>query len=567
VTQRSKLSNPDLTQQIIGFCHHIAGGSKIVAVCMYEGAALAHAKTEATAEIVAVISNFQPRLMGYVKAFNSKVAVVLAVDQWVFERDIDRGFLGEALVAGLIFPNLVLVNGDYFHVQEVRLKKRLTREMLESLVLSYPEFSYEFFIKPEYFLYEALTERAQLFPPMMHDLLALMRSNTREQFLSQSLRGYVEALKQLESEGVITFSDGYVRLRHRFVDEAAKQRLLFTNLLKGSHRRLFMSLLGVLVRLSDLMPRNMEFLRSIQKGFGGSKATESVVIAEDCLYIPTASGIVPFNSRLSIEQFAKKVLGADKDLNVKTVRIGGILNDVYLVKFSSAGVEKTVIAKRFRDWSNFKWFPLTLWTVGTRRFSVSGRSRLEKECAMNQLLYSKGFCVPKLLHVNPSERLTLTECIDGESLDKIVRKIGSSKIADEVAKGLGLLTKVGETFAKVHALDVSLGDTKPENILVTRREEVCLLDFEQASRRGDKVWDVAEFLYYAGHYVSPLAEAAKAESIAEAFIRGYVHAGGSLGVIKKAANAKYTKVFSVFIFPHHMLAIANVCRRVDKGVV
>ena len=568
MSQQSKrpLSNPDLMREIVSFCRHIAGRCKIVAVCMYGGDVLGYAGPEATVEIVAVISNFQPRLMSYVKAFDGRIAAVLAVDQWVFERDVDRGFLGEALAGGLIFPNSALVNGDYLHAQEVRLKTRLTREMLESLVLNYPEFSYEFFVKPEYFMYAAMTERAQLFPPMMHSLLALMRSAAREQFVEASLRGYLEALKQLESDNIITFSDGYVRLRHQFVDEAARQRLLFINLLKGGQRRLFMSLLGALVRLSNLMPRNMELLGSTQKGFGGPKASQRIVLPENYLFIPTATGIVPFASRLDIQQFAKRVLSADKNVSVKTMRMGGILNDVYLVRFSSAGVEKTIVAKRFRDWSNFKWFPLTLWTVGTRRFSVSGRSRLEKECAMNQLLYSKGFCVPKLLHVSPSERLTLTECIEGESLDKIVRRIGSSRNDEEIAKGLGLMTRVGETLAKVHALDVSLGDTKPENIVVMNHEEVCLLDFEQASRHGDKVWDVAEFLYYAGHYVSPLAEASKAESIAKAFIKGYTKVGGNINTIKKAASPKYTKVFSIFTFPHHMLAISNVCRNAEKDV-
>jgi len=534
---------------------------------MYGDHAPSPSKSETTVEIVAVISDFQPRLMSYVKTFNGRIAVVLAVDQWVFERDIDRGFLGEALVGGLIFPNMALVNAEYFHLQEVKLKRRLAREMLESLVLNYPEFSYGFFIQPEYFMYEAMNERAQLFPPKMRDLLVLMHSNTRDQFLQASLRGYVEALRQLESENVITFSDGYVRLCHRFVDKAAKQRLLFTNLFKSGQRRLFMSLLGALLRFSNLMPRNIEFLRSLQKGFMSSKTTERIVTPENYLLIPTASGLVPFTSRLDIQQFARKVLAAGNDVDVKTVRMGGILNDVYLVKFLFVGTEKTVVAKRFRDWSNFKWFPLTLWSVGTRRFSVSGRSRLEKECAMSQLLYSEGFCVPKLLHVSPSERLIFKEYIDGEGLDRIVRKIGSSKSADDVTKGLELVAKVGETLARVHALGVALGDTKPENVVVTSHGKVCLLDFEQASRRGDKVWDVAEFLYYGGHYIPPFADVTRAESIAKAFIRGYISAGGNVGVVKKAANPKYTKVFSIFIFPHHMLAISNVCRRADKGVI
>jgi thiamine kinase-like enzyme len=39
---------------------------------------------------------------------------------------------------------------------------------------------------------------------------------------------------------------------------------------------------------------------------------------------------------------------------------------------------------------------------------------------------------------------------------------------------------------------------------------IYLLDFEQATLGGDKTWDIAEFLYYAGHFLSPLNNSGKA---------------------------------------------------------
>jgi hypothetical protein len=87
------------------------------------------------------------------------------------------------------------------------------------------------------------------------------------------------------------------------------------------------------------------------------------------------------------------------------------------------------------------------------------------------------------------------------------------------------------------------------------------MDFEQASRGGDQVWDVAEFLYYAGHDIPPLAQKRIAETIAETFIVGYLKAGGKGETIRKAANPKYTKVFSIFTLPHIILSISNTCRK------
>jgi hypothetical protein len=68
---------------------------------------LSNAKTPV--EVLLVIHDFQPRLMNYVKVSGEKRVFVFAVDEWIFERDVDRGFLGEALAGGLIFPYVPLV--------------------------------------------------------------------------------------------------------------------------------------------------------------------------------------------------------------------------------------------------------------------------------------------------------------------------------------------------------------------------------------------------------------------------------------------------------------------------
>jgi tRNA A-37 threonylcarbamoyl transferase component Bud32 len=179
---------------------------------------------------------------------------------------------------------------------------------------------------------------------------------------------------------------------------------------------------------------------------------------------------------------------------------------------------------------------------------------------MNQLLYSKGFTVPKLLYINHAERLIFMEHVEGESTEKVLRRIMNSKNGEK-KNDLGIITRVGEKFAEVHALNIGLGDTKPENILIEKNCEICLLDVEQASRDGDKAWDIAEFLYYAGHYVSPFVGIRSTEVIAKAFIEGYLKAGGNAKIVKEAGNPKYTKVFSVFTFPHIIFVISNICKK------
>jgi len=375
----------------------------------------------------------------------------------------------------------------------------------------------------------------------------------------------LSALRNLEENGIIRFSGDYIKISREFVDKARNRKVRFTNLLKTGHRALFASLLGMFPQMMNALSQNKASFSNLSRILSeGIKAGTPFDDPENLVYVKTASGLVPLANRMDVEAFARKVLNSDAGAPIKVTSIGGILNDVYLVSAKVDGKDKKVVVKRFRDWSNFKWFPLTLWSIGTRTFTVLGSSRLERECAINRLLQSKGIAVPELFYVSPNQRSIFMEYVPGENLSNSVRRIADSKNRGDPKQDIDLIAKVGSLFAKVHTLDVSLGDTKPENILVDGKGETYITDLEQAGRNGDKAWDIAEFLYYSGHYASPFADTRRIELMAKAFIRGYLQAGGNIKTIKNAANAKYTKVFSVFTFPHVMLVLSNVCKKAEQ---
>jgi len=514
-------------------------------------------------EVFLVIQAFQPRLRNYVKTLSDRNVIFFAIDQWVFERDIDKGFLGEALSSGLLLPYIALTGENYLFSQEVKLKKRLVKELLESLVTDFPELSNEIHIKPEYFMHEILWSRTRVFPPFIYTLLNFNLKNQENK--QKILNGYLEALKELEKEKIVEFSNGYVKITKDFITEFKEQKVRFVSLFKTAQRTLFTSMLKIFPRIMSFLSESKDFHFIFQKVLDqNSKITSQIEDPKKYLYIPTASGLVPLANRMDIETFTKKVLTMDRNAKIVIEEIGGVLNDVYLIKTFVKGKEKKLVVKSFRNLSSFKWFPLTLWTVGTRSFTVSGHSRLEREYTINQFLDSKGFAVPKIVHVSPTKRLIFMEYVEGKSLDKTVRRIANSKNIQRIDSDLNLIRRVGEKFAEIHGLGVSLGDTKPENIMVGENGEIYILDFEQASRNGDKVWDIAEFLYYTGHFIPPFTNHRIAELITKAFIDGYLRAGGNIEIIKKAGKPKYTKVFSVFTFPHIMFIISNICKKADK---
>ena len=562
LVQHSRRQNEEFFRQILDFCRHVAGSCQITAACICNHYTLGLSNTKTALEVLLVIRGFQPRLMNYLKVVDGRNVIVIAVDEGVFEMDVGRGFLGEALAGGLIFTYTPLLNEGYLHVQEVKLKKRLILELLENLFLDFPELSYEIHIKPEYFMYETMLVRARLFPPIIYNLLNFMQENSKKENIEKALRGYSEALKDLEKGKSVDFTNGYVTISRHFLDKTRSRKIRFINLFKPAQKALFTSLLSIFPQIVGLLSQNREIFPKLRRVTEeNSKIVHQIEDPQKYLYIPTASGLVSLANKMDIKAFAKDVLSADKYAEIEIEEIGGVLNDAYLVKIFVNGQERKIVVKRFRNWSSFKWFPLTLWTVGTRTFAVLARSRLERECAINQLLYSNGFAVPKLLYVNHAERLIFMDYVEGENLEKVIRRIMDSKTPNEMKSDLKVINKVGQKLAEVHALGIALGDTKPENIVIGKNCEVWLMDFEQASRNGDKVWDIAEFLYYAGHYISPFVGVRSAELIGKVFVEGYLKAGGNAEVVKEAGNPKYTKVFSVFTLPHIIFVISNICRK------
>jgi tRNA A-37 threonylcarbamoyl transferase component Bud32 len=540
------------------FCRHIAASNKVKSIFSSSGLT----EEGKPIEVLNVIESFKPRLMSYFKFFDNRAVLFLAVDSWVFERDVDRGFLGDAIAIRLAFPYIPLANKDYLKNLEVNFKRRLIREILENLAMSYPELSYEIRIKPEYFAYETLLSRLRLYPPMIYDVADFLREDLREENLKCVMEGYLAALSTLEKENVVERVNGFFMMRREYVDQLKKTRPRVLKPLKSAQKTIFMSLIRTFPKFLEALAVNRDMLKGLQfSDYAALKSVHHIEDPENYLFAPTATGLVSLAVKMDVKTFARKVLSAEKDIKISVEEIGGVLNDVYLVEAFVEGEVRRAVAKSFKEWSSLKWFPISLWTIGTRTFALSARLRLERECAFNHYLHTKGFSVPKLLGVSHRERLVFMEYIEGETLEKFLKKILSSKRKGEVKEESSLLERVGEVFARVHSHGIVLGDTKPENILVGKEKEIYLLDFEQATRGGDKAWDIAEFLYYIGHYASPISDIRPLELAVETFIKGYLKGGGSLEVVKKVGTAKYTKVFSIFVFPNIILAISNICRR------
>jgi tRNA A-37 threonylcarbamoyl transferase component Bud32 len=151
----------------------------------------------------------------------------------------------------------------------------------------------------------------------------------------------------------------------------------------------------------------------------------------------------------------------------------------------------------------------------------------------------------------------LKSFVSGESLAHYAAQVS---VQSSLTKSQYRISEhLGETVAKVHDVGVSIGDSKPENF-VALGDDIYVIDLEQAGKRGEYAWDLAELLFYAGHYsMSPTPSRGLVEAV-QAFIRGYLR-NGDPDDLRKAAGLRYSKVFSLWTPAPIIMEISQQLRK------
>ena len=211
------------------------------------------------------------------------------------------------------------------------------------------------------------------------------------------------------------------------------------------------------------------------------------------------------------------------------------------------------MAKQYTNWLSLKWLTLSIYGIGSVNFSISGRKRMEAEFGVNRLLSDQGVRVRRVVGVDFSSRVILFSYVPGDEFSRLMKKVAKASDFDDREK---LATfSIGETMAVTHSMDLSIGDTRPDNFIVDRKGESTLLDLEQAKRGGDPAWDVAEFLYFSGHYW--LSYNKTLARITDEFVNGYLNVHGTKAILRYAASARYLRLFSIWTPPFVLSGIRH----------
>jgi tRNA A-37 threonylcarbamoyl transferase component Bud32 len=538
----------ELKEIALGVLDELAPSTQRVALCEYGPAVYAKPGSYKGQDLLVVCESYANGLRAHLRVIDGHEIRFLIADRGLMESDITKGTLGDFLTEKFLYPNHALVNGDYLENVNLQAKTRVVKEEARNLVVEYGEMCRGLVAKPEFFGISRMRKRARVFLPSMADYLSLLDASVSQQnvsILHDSFKATILEMKgdviELDGE-YVTFQDSAIDkwLRDRASEQAVNilrqsQRAFYSYLTKG--RSIYLSL--------DLLAR--ELSDPLRAGLDPALAGRKPVNPKDYLYLRTSEGLATFNETASFEDIVAK-LRPGRPITISP--LAGVLNEVVLV---TVGKEQFV-AKKFTDWHGFKWFTLNLVSFGSKIFAVSGKTRMTNEYGINRYLAKKGLRVPFIIHVNLKQRILVEQYVAGTVLSDFATRAVNQAILTESESRIA--RTLGETLARIHSVGVSVGDSKPENF-VASDGDIFTVDLEQAGKRRDFAWDIAELLFYAGHYSASTSPTRGLTRMVDAFTEGYL-LKGQAAELRQAAALRYVKAFSFWTPAPIILEISKI---------
>jgi tRNA A-37 threonylcarbamoyl transferase component Bud32 len=523
--------------------------AETLAVCAYGPAVFAKPGTSHGEDLLVLCEGYASGLRAHLRVYDGHEVRFLIVDRTLVESDVEKGTLGDYLTEQFLYPHRPLVNRDYLDAVALKARTRVAKEEARDLVLEFGEMSRGLAATPEFFGLSRLRKLARVFVPSMSAYLRLLEEPIRGPNLASLRQSFRAAVAG--NGDVLGIEGDYVSLNDAAVDRWLKDRVSeqVVNVFRQSQRAFYSYLTkGRALYLSpDLLAR--ELLSPLKLVLDPELDQMKPEDPKNFLFLRTSEALVPVTEEASISEV---IDGLKLHGPVTITPLAGVLNEVSLVR---AGKEQLVV-KKFTDWHGFKWFTLNLVSVGSKLFAVSGRARMTNEYGMNRYLAKRSVKVPGIVYLSVKQRILVERYLSGVSLSEFAKEaVNQQNLTPSQSQ---LFEILGSTLAGIHRVGVSVGDAKPENFLADGAE-IFVVDLEQAGKRADYSWDIAELLFYTGHYCTRPIPTPALREIVEAFVRGYLQRGQA-NALRGAAAVKHAKSFSIWTPPPVILEISRVLR-------
>jgi tRNA A-37 threonylcarbamoyl transferase component Bud32 len=194
---------------------------------------------------------------------------------------------------------------------------------------------------------------------------------------------------------------------------------------------------------------------------------------------------------------------------------------------------KLIVKKFTKEIGLIKWIPPAIIFRATYPFSLLAKERFRREVRFLTNPWTR-FKTPRIVEVHEEELTIVREYVDGEILN--------------YRRNLPLLATA---LAEIHMKGWALGDVKPTNFIVSSREELYVIDAEQAVDSGNTShmsWDLMLTAFFAAYaYLFDLEGYKKALKV---FFNTYLAQGGHYSAVEEVGGFKFGGLIFLMPLPH-----------------
>lgn len=532
---------------IIESIQRLLGNKSPLAVCAYGSRVAGYAKLHSDYDAIVVLEKYSPKVRYEYITTEPEISTII-VDSKSLLQDAEKAYLGEFVVGRFLNPHDPLIGREYLETIDLTYKKRVILEGLQDAVNSYGRIMTEILIPLEYFLFEKLKKRAAVYPPALYSYVKTYSGSLRDINIQSSKAGFRRAAEELSSDDAIYFESDMV-IPKNLTNHV--QTAKFYSFVTQTARSVTQYAVHGYAGRVGLNVTRKELFSKIAR----SREVESTPIdlkqPKRLWKIREGSLIVEGEDWLRQVAFE---LGFGRSVKLFNQQVGKFYSTSNKYLLEDGFRKMHIVIKKFGDISSMKWTFLNVWALASKRFDNDPLSRMYREYAFHRMLREKGFNTPRILSIVLNDRIIVKEFVQGDSLEEIVSRV--LELHDEDISPISIY---GQELARVHALGISIGDTKPSNTIFSDGK-IIFIDLEQAEIEGDRMWDLAEFVYFSTKLT---LNARSARMIVRAFAEGYLKEGDA-DVVKKSLNLKYLAPFQPILAPNVTRAVRKEIRAVTK---
>ncbi len=493
-------------------------GHQPYAVIQYGSRVAGYATETSDYDYIYIVDGYRDGIRYIYRDVRGLNTSILVVDKQFFEEDVFLAKHGEFVAGRLYGVYRPIHNPDYIHRMEVLLKRRAILEELSLLKMRYGGFLAYMEIPVKYFLLARLWKRIMAYPPVRYSYYKMFYGPRGSENTEASLRGFEAACLELADMGFFRYGSGivydvdYDRIPSNFLDVV---RLGLRGVsMYYTHGR--SASVGVDVFLEEVRSK-------IRRGGESMRIPRELENPDILLRLRGCFFTV---EDIDLDTLVKVLYGSDAE--VVRQEQGGLLSSLDIVEVARGPERFKVVVKRFPLYSTLlKWIWIYTWLLGYKSFEIEPGARMFREFHGLNILRRLGIRVPRVYAVLWSEKMLVEEFIEGERLDR--------------SGDYRFFSELGRLLARIHSkLGVSLGDTKPQNMIVSG-DDLYIIDLEQFATDDRVEWDLGEAILYSFILGRRRGEE---ERIMGSILRGYLEeCGECIGNVKNILNPRIVLAF------------------------